>query len=129
MKFDHIDLRVRDVKRAFKLYDAMLRGLGATKSYKGDRSAEWFHGTRAEPFFGIHRDTKHVTNKSRIAFAAETRGEVDRLARAMKRAGAKNVEGPEVCKSYTQPYYAVFFEDADGNKFEICCRRKDSTSA
>jgi len=129
MRFDHIDLRVRDVKKAFKLYDAMLRGLGATKSYKGGRAAEWFHGAREEPFFGIHRDTKHAPNKSRIAFAAQTRKEVDRIARLIKRAGARSLEGPDVCKSYTQPYYAVFFEDADGNKFEICCRSKDSSSA
>ena len=39
------------------------------------------------------------------------------MARA---AGARNIEGPEV---YEEPgYYAVFFEDPDGNKLEVCYR-------
>jgi predicted lactoylglutathione lyase len=32
------------------------------------------------------------------------------------------VEGPEYCHDYTSGYYAVSFEDADGNKWEVCCR-------
>jgi len=38
------------------------------------------------------------------------------------RGGACAVEGPGYCHDYTPGYYAVFFEDADGNKWEICCR-------
>jgi catechol 2,3-dioxygenase-like lactoylglutathione lyase family enzyme len=123
MKFDHIDLRVRDVHKSRAFYNVLMQALGATRWSKGDRSSEWYHPARAEPFFGIHTHGKHVANKSRIAFAVESRKEVDRVAAAIKKAGARAIEGPEVCKSYGQPYYAVFFEDADGNKFEVCCRR------
>ena len=122
MRFDHIDLRVRDVRKSFKLYDALFRSLGTTRCQRGQRTVEWYNGAKPEPFFGIHRNLSHVANQSRIAFAADARQDVRRTAAAVKRAGAKNIEGPEVCKSYSQPYYAVFFEDFDGNKFEVCCR-------
>lgn len=124
MRFDHIDLRVRDVRASRGFYDALLRALGVTRRSNSTRTTEWFHAEHDEPFFGIHTHRAHVANKSRIAFAAESRAEVDRVAAAVRRAGARNMQGPDVCKGYRQPYYAVFFEDADGNKFEICCRRK-----
>ena len=37
-------------------------------------------------------------------------------------AGAQVVEGPEYNAEYTPDYYAMFFEDEDGNKREVCCR-------
>lgn len=120
MRFDHIDLRVRDVRKARKFYDALLPALGATKRHASESAAEWFHAKRHEPFFGIHNHRGHVANKSRIAFAADARKDVDRIAAVMRRAGAKEIEGPAAM--YTQPYYVVFFEDSDGNKFEVCCR-------
>lgn len=122
MRFDHIDLRVRDVRKSRRLYDALMRALGTTRRSGSYRSAEWFHDKKSDPFLGIHTHRGHTPNKSRIAFAADTRAQVDRVAKAVKAAGARVVEGPEVCKSYSQPYYAVFFEDIDGNKFEVCCR-------
>jgi hypothetical protein len=30
----------------------------------------------------------------------------------------------ELCAEYSPGYYAVFFEDPDGNKLEICCREQ-----
>ena len=71
-------------------------------------------------FFGFTHDPNHKPNGNRIAFWAETREEVDRIAEVARTAGAKNIEGPEL---YEEPnYYAVFFEDPEGNKLEVCCR-------
>ena len=67
-------------------------------------------------------DKNHRPNGTRIAFWADTREEVDRIAKLVRDAGGKNLEGPEVCKDYSPGYYAFFFEDPDGNKLEICCR-------
>jgi hypothetical protein len=47
---------------------------------------------------------------------------VDRIAKLVREIGGKNLEGPEVCADYSPGYYGFFFEDADGNKLEICCR-------
>jgi len=60
-----------------------------------------------------------VANENRIAFWAESNGEVDRLAGFALNAGARNVEGPML---YEPGYYAVFFEDPCGNRFEVCHR-------
>ena len=66
-------------------------------------------------------DEPHA-NRTRIAFWADTREEVDRIAELVRQAGGKNLEGPEICVDYTPGYYAFFFEDPDGNKLEVCCR-------
>jgi predicted lactoylglutathione lyase len=123
-RLDHIDLRVRDFKRARKFYEKLLPELGFTC----DRSdAEWgtFYSVgkdKPSDFFGFTADPDHQPNGTRIAFSAVTRDEVDRLAKLVHEIGGKNLEGPEVCVGYSPGYYALFFEDPDGNKLEICCR-------
>jgi predicted lactoylglutathione lyase len=66
-------------------------------------------------------DPQHRANGTRIAFRANSRDEVDRLAEVARAAGARSIEGPENYGGSPR-YYAVFFEDADGNKLEICYR-------
>ncbi len=94
---DHIDLRVKDMEVARKFYGKFLPQLGFVRE-------------------------RHEPSPTRIAFWADTRGEVDRIAKLVRDAGGKNLEGPEICRSYSPGYYAFFFEDPDGNKLEICCR-------
>ena len=122
--FDHIDLRVRDVEQAKKFYVPLLNALGFTVDQK---IKDWVSyeapQTEGRPteFFGFTHDPNHKSNSTRIAFWAETRAEVDRIAEVARKAGAKNIEGPEV---YEEPnYYAVFFEDPERNKLEVCCRQ------
>jgi catechol 2,3-dioxygenase-like lactoylglutathione lyase family enzyme len=122
--FDHIDLRVRNVERAKKFYVPVLAALGFTvdQNLKDwvSYEAPQMEGRPTE-FFGFTHDPNHIPNENRIAFWAETREEVDRVAAAARAAGALNIEGPEV---YDEPnYYAVFFEDPEGNKLEVCCRK------
>jgi predicted lactoylglutathione lyase len=54
----------------------------------------------------------------RIAFAVETREQVDEVARIVCDRGAQAMEGPSVHTEYGD-YYAVFFEDRDGNRYEV----------
>ena len=79
-------------------------------------------GERAKPFFCINVDREHRQNGSRIAFRAADRDDVDRLA--VRTSGATAFEPPHVCEEYTPFYYATFFEDAEGNKLEICFRER-----
>jgi predicted lactoylglutathione lyase len=66
-------------------------------------------------------DPLHRSNGTRIAFRASSRNDVDRLTEVARLTGARSLEGPE---EYGGPprYHASFFEDADGNKLEICFR-------
>ncbi|HET9846203.1 MAG TPA: VOC family protein, partial [Nitrospira sp.] len=69
-------------------------------------------------WFGVIEDHNHVPNATRFAFAVESSEEVNRLAEIVRTAGAINIEGPEDMP-YTRIYYAVYFEDPSGNRFEI----------
>jgi predicted lactoylglutathione lyase len=67
-------------------------------------------------------DHNHRPNGSRTALRSSSRAEVDRLAAIAQSAGATAFEPAHLCEEYTPYYYATFFEDADGNKLEICHR-------
>ena len=118
---DHIDLRVRSLTEVRSFYQTLLPALGFDRDAKIEG---WIQYERAgdqakTEFFGVTESKHHVANECRIAFWASSVVDVDRLAKVAIRAGAHNIEGP----GFEIPgYYAVFFEDASGNRFEICHR-------
>ena len=122
--FDHIDLRVKDMKVARKFYAKFLPQLGFVHESPGRKYHTFYSagGDKPSEFFGFTQDKGHQPNGTRIAFWADTRKEVDRIADLVREAGGTTLEGPEVCRDYSPGYYAFFFEDPDGNKLEICCR-------
>jgi catechol 2,3-dioxygenase-like lactoylglutathione lyase family enzyme len=122
--FDHIDLRAKDMEVARRFYGKFLPQLGFVHESPGDDFHTFYSagGDKPAEFFGFTEDKNHQPNGTRIAFWADTRAEVDRMAKVVREAGGKTLEGPEVCVDYSPGYYAVFFEDLDGNKLEICCR-------
>ncbi len=126
MLFDHLDLRVRNLKTARPLYDALLPAMGYSKINADEESAGYHRPdeTGAEPFIWLVEEADHRPNGTRIAFNAASRSEVDRLAAIARENGATNVEPAELVPDYGPAYYATFFEDAEGNKLEICCRRR-----
>lgn len=122
-RFDHIDLRVHDMAAAEKFYGQLLPALGFSEKAGDEECRSYqFPGDGPEAFFCFSKGENHQPNENRIAFWAESRAEVDRLAEVVRQAGGLTIEGPEVCQDYSPGYYAVFFEDPSGNKLEICCR-------
>jgi predicted enzyme related to lactoylglutathione lyase len=122
--YDHIDLRVKDIKRAKNFYKQVLPAVGFTVD-NGDDDEGFSFGLPGEgkrEFFGCIEDPTHKANGTRISFWADTYEEVDRVAEVVRKAGGRVLEGPELCLDYTPDYYAFFFEDPEGNKLEICCR-------
>lgn len=121
-RFDHIDLRVPHLAEVASFYETLLPTLGFTR--RADVEG-WLQFEAADGdvtvFFGVTESRTHIPNENRIAFWAETRAEVDRVAKVAASAGARNIEGP---MDYEAGYYAVFFEDPCGNRFEICHRRR-----
>ena len=121
--FDHIDLRVRNRKAAQNFYAQILPAIGFTVDKSGERWGLFeAPGGKGVDFFGFTEEADHRPNGNRIAFWAESRDAVDKVAEFIRKAGGKNIEGPELCLEYSPGYYAVFFEDPDGNKLEVCCR-------
>ena len=122
--FDHIDLRVRDRARAQQFFSQVLPALGFTRDRSGSDWGAFERGIAEKPteFFGFTEDAHHHANQTRIAFWADTPEEVDQVAKVVREAGGKNIEGPQIWPEYSRGYYALFFEDPDGNKLEVCCR-------
>lgn len=122
--FDHIDLRVRDLAEADPFYAKILPALGfPTRFEEKDYVSYDAISDHPKPeCINLTEDRNHVPNQTRIAFWRDTREAVDAFAAVLKGSGARNVEGPELCTEYSPGYYAVFFEDPCGNRFEVCCR-------
>lgn len=124
MLLDHIDLRVSDIAAARPLYDAVFSAMGFRPN--DDDEAVGYHVPDVvddEGFVWLVQDASHTANGTRIALHAANRAEVDRLAAVAQSAGARAFEAPHLVLEYGPDYYATFFEDACGNKLEICCRR------
>ena len=107
-----------------RFYEKLLPALGFTCDRSDETWGTFYSAGKDKPsdFFGFTEDRQHKPNETRIAFWAETRDAVDRIAKLVTEIGGRNLEGPEVCPGYSPGYYAFFFEDPDGNKLEICCR-------
>jgi catechol 2,3-dioxygenase-like lactoylglutathione lyase family enzyme len=121
--FDHIDLRVKNRKQAQQFYAQILPAIGFRMDKSGDKWGLFeAEGGVAVDFFGFTEEADHKPNGNRIAFWAPSRDAVNRAAEVIRKAGGKNIEGPELCVEYSPGYYAVFFEDPDGNKLEVCFR-------
>lgn len=127
MLFDHIDFRVRDLALVRPLYDALLTAMGFTERNADEESVGYHRPgeTGAEPFLWLVEEPAHRPSEIRIAFGASSRNEVDRLSQVALSAGARAFEAPQIVSSYGPYYYASFFADPEGNKLEICCRKRE----
>ncbi|MBC5825575.1 MAG: VOC family protein [Candidatus Eremiobacteraeota bacterium] len=119
----HVDLRVRNRARAVAFYDAIFKELGATAQHGEDfteyrfRSRDTGAGQpRVPEWFGFTQEAHANSGATRIALAAASEEEVDRVAAVLHSISAQKIEGPE----HVYGYYAVFWEDPDGNRLECC---------
>lgn len=124
MLLSHIDLRVRDRVKAAEFYDAFLNLLGAVKD-EGKTFTTWQIPPPGAPddwesteWFGITEDPAMTPGQVRIAFDAPSRGTVDAIRVYLPAIGARNIEMDDGV--YGDTYYAVFFDDLDGNRVEVC---------
>ena len=122
--FDHVDLRVADVARCRPFYDALLREYGFRGKTQPDGAQLYYRleERQVREVIVVSAEPDHRPNATRLAFAAATRADVDRIAAVARDAGAQAYEPPHACTEYTESYYAAFFDDPDGNRLEIVCR-------
>lgn len=119
-RYDHIDLRVPRLTDVRSFYEALLPAVGFTRHVSVEGWLQYESGDQEiAEFFGVTESPGHIPNENRIAFWAESRSDVERLAEIARRAGARNLEGP---MQYEPGYYAAFFEDPCGNRLEVCHR-------
>jgi len=134
---DHIEVTVRDVNVAVAFYDRLLPLLGfdlqhrvravieahekEVVSYEHPRLGFTITSPR-RAFAGETMNRRKPGALHHLAFRAASRAEVDRLHLELQRIGAMIVSPPREYPEYTPPgYYAVFFKDPEGIKYEIVC--------
>ena len=125
---DHTGISVSDFDAAKAFYDKAMAPLGASMlfmvptehtggvkvgGYGRDRPVFWLHGA-GEPGPGRH-----------IAFAANSRAEVDAFHAAALAAGGRDNGAPGLRPHYHPDYYGAFVFDPDGNNIEAVCHRPE----
>jgi len=120
----HLDLRVADMAVALPFYRALSPALGFVDEYHGGDWKVWAvpGSLPAAPYVGVTERPGHVANDNRVAFWVASPAEVDRVGAVARDAGAEIESGPRPCPEYDPSYYAVFFRDPSGNRFEMYFR-------
>ena len=132
---DHIQITVRDMAVAVPFYDKFLPLLGFSLQSKTSavidahefHVVEYSHPRMAfaitSPRRAFQNETVHRRRPGalhHLAFRATSRAEVDRLFAELKVIGAVIVTPPREYPEYKPPgYYALFFKDLEGVKYEI----------
>lgn len=123
----HVDMRVSDAAAVRQFYDALLALFGTEPTTV--RTARYGYtrryGAIRADFFNIYEDPEAQPTATRVAFAAPSPAFVDQVARVVRDQGGRNIEGPAYFQEHHPTFYAVFFEDPLGNRFEVCHHRMD----
>lgn len=136
---DHIQITVRNLAVAEAFYDKFLPVLGydLSRKSKGRVAAhdfdvvEYYHPMlifginsprevfKEEP---IHRRKPGALHH--LAFKAESCAEVDSLYLKIRGTGADIVESPHFYPQHGEYYYALYFKDTEGIKYEIVYEKR-----
>jgi catechol 2,3-dioxygenase-like lactoylglutathione lyase family enzyme len=139
-RIDHLQITVKNLDVAEKFYDKLMPILGfdLSKKSKGRVPAnefdviEYAHKNLTIGFNSpreqfkddiIHRRKPGAVHH--LAFAANSKEEVDELAKKLKEIKVNIVDGPRLFPQHGENYYAVFFKDDEGIKYEIVFENRD----
>lgn len=136
---DHIEITVQDMDVAVPFYDALMPLLGfdirsKNRAYIEEHEldvVEYLHPRMGfainSPRTAFERESVHRRKPGalhHLAFRAESRAEVDALHAELEKIGATIVSPPREYPEYTPPgYYALFFKDPEGIKYEVVCTK------
>ncbi len=132
-RFDHIDARVASLAAVESFCTLLIDALGVTeRRYARVDLREWayvdvaasynaveFVASEApgRSFFGIIEEAGVPPSRTRIAFAAESREAVLRIAALLPAIGARTLERSDDVEG--QAFDAIFFEVPLGNRLEV----------
>lgn len=135
---DHIQITVKDMEVAEPFYDKLMSILGFDLQNKVSAIieehdlyvVEYLHPSWdfaiCSPRTAFKDDTIHRRKPGalhHIAFKVNSRSEVDRLYSEIKAIEANIVHAPRIFPEHGPNYYALFFKDLDGIKYEIVCNK------
>ena len=119
--FDHIMLKVKDLKASKRFYTAALAPLGFAAEYEGDGVLGF--GPKGAPALWLSAGESH--GPVHIAFAAKDRAAVRSFYTAALPAGGKDNGKPGLRPQYHANYYGGFVKDPDGNNIEAVSHQEE----
>jgi len=137
---DHIQVTVKDLARAERFYDRLMPILGfdlaqKSKGRVADHEFDVIEYAHTNLIFGINSPRKAFAQETvhrrkpgalhHLAFKATSAEEVDALFPLVVEAGADIVNPPQYYPQHGEEYYALFFKDPDGIKYEIVYEPRD----
>ena len=122
---DHLGLTVDDVPQSSVQLNPVLEALGYVRAHNAADHAYWRKAGAPEVLLYPAREKGTGPHKhgrvgwQHIAFAVDSREEVERLHDTALAAGWTAVREPKEYPRFTERYYASFVEDDNGIRFEF----------
>jgi catechol 2,3-dioxygenase-like lactoylglutathione lyase family enzyme len=110
--FDHVGIWVSDRAASERFYRTVLEAIGIAPTHSGEEFVEWNDFALGES------DTRPVTRRLHIGFAAPSRDAVHAFHAAGLAAGYRDDGAPGPRPEYGPDYYGGFLLDPDGNSAE-----------
>lgn len=118
----HVSVGVRDVERAAKFYDPVLKALGYKRVMDFSPGAIAYGESKDRPEFWIGKPHDQgmasTGNGVHVGFIAKSKGAVNKFHDEALKAGGSNGGEPGPRPDYGFAYYGAFIYDLDGNKIE-----------
>ena len=121
--FDHIAVGVRDYAASKAFFLRALQPLGVTIVMEGPHGVGL--GQKHKPSLWLYETTETPAHLH-LAFAAETRRQVDDFHRAALEAGGRDHGAPGLRPHYHANYYGAFVIGPDGHNVEAVCHRAEA---
>ena len=125
---DHVGFAVSDIERSRRFYEQALAPLGISlimsvtpEQTEAGGTGHGF-GSNGKPYFWIG-DNERVGEGTHVAFAVDTRAEVDAFHEAGLAAGGRDNGAPGLRPHYHPNYYGAFVFDPDGMNIEAVCHK------
>jgi catechol 2,3-dioxygenase-like lactoylglutathione lyase family enzyme len=118
---DHLTVGVSDLEASRRFYAKALAPLGFDEIGPwSDAKREISFGTKEANDFAISQEYE-VGGQLHIAFAADTRDQVDAFYAEALAAGGRDNGGPGARPEYSATYYGAFVLDPDDHNVEAVC--------
>lgn len=122
MIIDHMGIAVSDHERSKAFYTQCLAPLGIGLVMEVEGWSGFGRDNKPEFWFGEESDAHKPMH---IAFAAQSRDQVDRFYEAALAAGATDNGAPGIRAIYHPNYYGAFVFDPDGHNIEAVCHKPE----
>lgn len=129
-KLCHLQLNVSSLEKSSSFYDPIMKMLGWKKEINEKNiigyvnhemsQAQWIFFEQTTAKFAEKKYHRKQTGLNHLAFYVDSKEEVDKAYDFIKQRATILYDGPKEYPDYGEGYYAIYFEDPDRVKLEVC---------